>query len=241
MSVRSCLALLSALPLLVAGCGGGGAAITVSLQPGSPDPWAGVVTVRLEADGPSMDPIRAEAARTAGELDLPPVPFGSGRTILVEGLDAQRFVISSGQSAPFEVSASGPSQVSVPFSRCGQVYRDGDGDGYGGPASARTGCSQTGWVGQGGDCDDTDASAHPGQKQFFTVPTKGTSNYDYDCDGNVTQQNPGTCTATKPQDCKGDGWLGTVPACGDEGQLGSCAWQAGCSVSRPQTATQACR
>ncbi|MCK6503188.1 right-handed parallel beta-helix repeat-containing protein [Myxococcota bacterium] len=60
-------------------------------------------------------------------------------------------------------------------------FLDGDGDGYGAPDSGQTACDRpagSGWVDQGGDCDDADPAFHPGApEEDCTDPT------DYDCDG----------------------------------------------------------
>jgi hypothetical protein len=238
--------LLAALPLLLASCGGGAAAITVSLQVGTPDPWAGVTTVRLEASGPSMQTISAEAARSSGKvIELPPIPFGPARVIVVEGLDSQRNAVSRGQSAPFEVSETAPDTITFAFTRCAQVYRDEDGDGYGLTTSARAGCGQTGWVAKGGDCDDKDSNAHPGQTQFFTSPTKGTGGWDYDCSGTTEQEfrdSLPACDTLKLVDCKGEGWQGSIPTCGQQGQLNTCQKASpNCGFGTAESKVQGCR
>jgi hypothetical protein len=57
-----------------------------------------------------------------------------------------------------------------------QVFRDADGDGFGDLAQARWGCPTGTWVATAGDCDDRDASAHPGADE-------GCDGRDTDCDG----------------------------------------------------------
>ncbi len=57
-------------------------------------------------------------------------------------------------------------------------YEDGDGDGYGDPESTTQACGEpSGWVEDDSDCDDGDASIHPGG-----LETLG-DNDDGDCDG----------------------------------------------------------
>jgi hypothetical protein len=59
-------------------------------------------------------------------------------------------------------------------------YEDGDGDGYGDADSTARACSESaGWVADDSDCDDGDASIHPGG-----LETLGDSD-DGDCDGDV--------------------------------------------------------
>src|SRR5262245_23346035 len=57
------------------------------------------------------------------------------------------------------------------------AWTDADGDGFGDPRSAVDVCSGTaGYVSSGDDCDDTDASIHPGAAEFC-------NELDDDCDG----------------------------------------------------------
>jgi hypothetical protein len=58
-------------------------------------------------------------------------------------------------------------------------YEDGDGDGYGNPASSAAACTQpSGWLDASlaTDCDDSDAAVHPGADEFC-------DGVDTDCDG----------------------------------------------------------
>jgi hypothetical protein len=58
-------------------------------------------------------------------------------------------------------------------------YRDGDGDGYGSAGLSTTSCTQpTGYVASSSDCDDADASVHPGATELC-------NQQDDDCDGSV--------------------------------------------------------
>ncbi len=60
-------------------------------------------------------------------------------------------------------------------------YQDADGDSYGDPDSALDACEQpSGYVGNGTDCDDTLASAHPSANEICD----GTDN---DCDGEIDE------------------------------------------------------
>jgi hypothetical protein len=234
------------LPLLLTGLSAcsDGAPIVVTLQTGTPDPLEGVVTVRLEASGPApMEPVRSEAPRASGEVQLPPIPFGPGRRILVEGLDAGRVVISRGESAPFEVTASGPDRVTVPFARCTlELRRDEDGDGFGVGAS-RTGCAQPGWATGSDDCDDKNPDAYPGQKQFFARPRTGAGGFDFNCDGNEETESAATllpdCPSAKP--CQGEGWSGVIARCGESAQYGVCEKVGPDCVAKVAAKVQSCR
>jgi hypothetical protein len=58
------------------------------------------------------------------------------------------------------------------------AYPDADADGWGDSETGILGCEQpSGWVIQGGDCDDGDATVHPGAAESLT------DGVDADCDG----------------------------------------------------------
>ena len=60
-------------------------------------------------------------------------------------------------------------------------YGDGDGDGYGDPSITELGCSaSTGYVADGGDCDDSDAAINPGASELCDGD-------DNDCDGDIDE------------------------------------------------------
>ena len=78
-------------------------------------------------------------------------------------------------------------------------YLDEDGDGYGDPAGELKPCSLTGYAGyvdNSLDCDDFDATIHPGA-------TETCNNLDDNCDGNVDE---GLLVVTYYYDYDGDGW-----------------------------------
>ncbi|MFH1464574.1 MAG: MopE-related protein [Pseudomonadota bacterium] len=80
-------------------------------------------------------------------------------------------------------------------------YADGDGDGYGDPASSVTACAQpTGHVTDATDCDDSAADVHPGATEWC-------DGIDHDCDGLVNEDDAGDAI-TYWDDTDGDG-------CGD--------------------------
>ncbi len=75
-------------------------------------------------------------------------------------------------------------------------YADGDGDGYGDTATGEDLCEPlAGGVTQDGDCDDTDASAHPGGEEVC-------DEVDNDCDGDVDEG----VTTTYYEDVDADGF-----------------------------------
>ncbi len=88
-------------------------------------------------------------------------------------------------------------------------YTDGDGDGYGDPASATTACTQpSGTIVDGTDCDDGDASVYPGAAEYC-------DGVDNDCDGNVDEDDA-LDVSTWYLDADGDGYgdaSDTVEAC----------------------------
>lgn len=59
-------------------------------------------------------------------------------------------------------------------------YTDADGDGYGAPGSAISACTPgEGWVRNGDDCDDADATVNPGAEE------RRNDEVDSDCDGDT--------------------------------------------------------
>ncbi|MCA9666995.1 MAG: hypothetical protein KC503_15455 [Myxococcales bacterium] len=126
-------------------------------------------------------------------------------------------------------------------------YRDTDGDSYGDPATGVSLCTPptSGYVTDSTDCDDSDAKAHPGQTQFSSTPRKG-GGYDFDCDGNETQENTDLFTSCPTSGTVGcptpPAWEGAVPACGDPGTLSYCQRILFSSCrKRSNPGTQACR
>ena len=81
------------------------------------------------------------------------------------------------------------------------TYRDSDGDGYGDSAASSTSCPPPpGYVAIGGDCDDTNASVHPGA-------TEVCNGVDDNCDAVIDE---GVKTAFYP-DTDSDGVGGPTP------------------------------
>lgn len=121
-------------------------------------------------------------------------------------------------------------------------YRDGDGDGFG--STPLDACSMpSGYVSMGGDCDDGDADAFPGQTAFFSS-SRSSGGFDYDCSGTATVETgsfSGSCGSTLFT-CDGRGYTGSVPACGASGSVRRCRWVigGGCSDTTT-TVTQRCR
>jgi len=233
--------------LCLVACGDEATVLRVQLViDGTPSPLDQVQRLRLIASGPPpMAPVKAEAPRGAEELTLPAIPLGPDRVIAVEGIDGDGIVTAHGQSAPFDLSADAPRTVKVPFSSCATtLYRDADGDAYGDGKLSKTACDGTlsGYVGNKGDCNESDPDAHPGQLEFFDQPTSGTQSFDFDCDGKETGEYPDLVDCRKePPDCVGEGWEGSVPACGQIGTFVPC--DKGSCNPAPQGSpkTQRCR
>ncbi len=80
----------------------------------------------------------------------------------------------------------------------GTWYTDADGDGYGDASGATTACRQpSGTVGDGTDCDDSDAGTHPGASETC-------DGVDQDCDGDVDES--AIDMGTWYTDADGDGY-----------------------------------
>ena len=78
-------------------------------------------------------------------------------------------------------------------------YADGDSDGYGDPTSGAPACDQpAGTVADGSDCDDTDASEHPGATEICDGD-------DDDCDGFTDEDDAADATSWY-LDVDGDGY-----------------------------------
>ncbi len=100
------------------------------------------------------------------------------------------------------------------------LYRDDDGDGYGGSVTFM-GCSPDAgtWVSVGGDCDDSNAQVNPGQTAYFSSgyvpPGQSGTSFDYNCDGQETESGSPPrldCQATNVTTCVGDGYVPATPA-----------------------------
>jgi cysteine-rich repeat protein len=108
-------------------------------------------------------------------------------------------------------------------------FADADRDGWG-AGEAIPSCRATCPVGTSpldGDCDDADARAHPFTGLFYTRPTMGTRDYDYNCDGVEEPRLPTRshvlCAfATLGGRCRGSGWVGSAPSCGGTGIFVEC-------------------
>ena len=96
---------------------------------------------------------------------------------------------------------------------CGLIswYDDADGDGYGDDGVRYDGCAPpSGYVAQGGDCDDGDAAINPGAAERCS-----TAGIDDDCDGAADESDAADAT-TWYTDSDGDGYGETTtatPAC----------------------------
>jgi hypothetical protein len=77
----------------------------------------------------------------------------------------------------------------------------------------------------GEDCDDTDPEIFPEQPEYFAEP-RDNGTYDYDCSGHpeLEQTDAIVCTGFSLLSCPTDqqGFLGSLPACGEKGRWGKC-------------------
>ena len=106
-------------------------------------------------------------------------------------------------------------------------HRDADQDGAGDPAVTTTGCGSippTGYVANVDDCCDEDERAYAGATTPWNTPITCTDSslpYDFDCDGSEelgwTLTYAGVCC-----DLWDDGWVGSVPGCGQPGDFMLC-------------------
>ena len=79
----------------------------------------------------------------------------------------------------------------------------------------------------GDDCDDEKSDVHPEQSKHFGERL-GTVGYDYDCDGKQKQEQMKAivCSDLPVGDCTTEeGFLDTLPACGEIGIWGRCTKQ----------------
>jgi hypothetical protein len=138
---------------------------------------------------------------------------------------------------------------------CAVFYHDGDGDGYGDPATTKVACASgpppVNYVTNNQDCDDGDARVNPGQTAYFGSPSLGTHTFDYNCDGTLEKGIPEYPSYFGPSYC---GFCSSVqstsPACyvstysctnmGDQSTLG-CSEYFGrlLSDTTPRITTQA--
>jgi hypothetical protein len=112
-------------------------------------------------------------------------------------------------------------------------FVDSDSDGWGSGAAipeCRSSCAP-GTSPLPGDCDDSDARAHPftagSPSPFQTRPRNG-GGFDFDCNmyeemGLPTHRNLGCAIGVVPGMCVGSGWMGPPPGCGLMGTYVECA------------------
>ncbi len=156
-------------------------------------------------------------------------------------VDAVEEVVEDPASDPLEDAApDGPDDAGD----CTELvwYQDVDHDGFGTNETTHTGCEPPpGYVDVGGDCDDDDWDAYPGQPAFFTEPC-GEGSFDYNCDGYEEAQSYDLHTCSIFNCIEGEGWNEpAAPACGESGAWVRCSqWGPVCNYE-PSRRTQACR
>jgi hypothetical protein len=117
---------------------------------------------------------------------------------------------SSGAPASAGGSAGSPGSAGATSNAC-----DRDADGH----DAEGACG-------GDDCDDQNPDVHPEQSKHFGA--RSSVDYDYDCDGKQEQEQMKAiiCSELPIGDCTTEeGFLDTLPACGEPGVWGRCAKQ----------------
>jgi hypothetical protein len=81
-------------------------------------------------------------------------------------------------------------------------HADDDGDGWGDEGQTWPACNQpSGWIAQGGDCDDADPDVHPEAEELCWTE------HDDDCDGEPNEENAAGCELFY-EDADGDGYGG---------------------------------
>jgi hypothetical protein len=119
---------------------------------------------------------------------------------------------------------------------CINVYADTDADGFGDTATLACLCTAPqGYVATGGDCDDSDNRAKPGQTGYFTTPSTHGS-YDFNCNGSVEKNysDPvASCTYNGSSCDYVYGFVGSIPACGETRAVSTGCSQSGsvCTVT----------
>lgn len=90
-------------------------------------------------------------------------------------------------------------------------------------------CDDDGYRAEGGDCggtdcNDNDPDVWPGQPDYFADPSTHDSPFDYNCDGKEEKRFNQTvdCSGAVGCDTASVGYIGAPPACGEDGNYGSC-------------------
>jgi len=108
---------------------------------------------------------------------------------------------------------------------CTDYYLDEDGDGWGVDVTTCDWNVPDGYATRPGDCCDSDASVHPFADFSGTPHACPIVQWDFDCDGAVEKDFPDSGGFVNCGElCNGTGWLGAVPACGEDGTFVSCSF-----------------
>lgn len=128
---------------------------------------------------------------------------------------------------------------------CLSQYLDTDGDGFGDDATpVACLCTQaSGTSDIGGDCDDADFDAKPGQTLYSVYPTNS-GGYDYNCNGVIEKETlVASCTYNGSSCDYVPGFVNSLPACGGFGTNSTGCEQVGttCTVTQGNLIRMACR
>ena len=160
------------------GCGGRApTGPTGSTDSGDFDPWVAEVSVNWEDESVDQWVDTADGDTDAGSVDLD----GDGWS---DDLDCNDLDVRIHPGAPefcdgIDTDCDGVIDPNNALDAA-QWFRDLDGDGFGNPDDVVLSCTHPGlpFVDQGGDCDDTMETVHPGAVEIR-------DGIDNDCDGDV--------------------------------------------------------
>jgi hypothetical protein len=173
----------------------------------------------------------AMADQDAGDAD-----GGDAGTLLV---GVCGFICNQGYGDCNNNPSDGCEQQLVPY------FADMDGDGYGAGTALGLACKvPQGASGNANDCQDSNASVHPGQTMYFSssyMTPKGGASFDYDCDnseeGDPSLTTGGACTPSCTTGYMATGMTAN-PYCGSTTKE-SCPVTSGVVSCVPQTSQPA--
>lgn len=182
---------------------------SVQMASGSALPGAGGEGGAASATPPGAAGDAGAAPGGAGAGSVEPMPGGAGG---MPGSAGSAGLPDDGSGDGSVGSGAEPGSPDAGCANPVQLFRDLDGDGFGGEPVAEPGCPGGGLVAVGGDCLDVAPSeqplaffVNPGQPNFFregypsSTSPSGVS-FDYDCDGEESAD-PALAAGVQVPDC----------------------------------------